>query len=97
MDTWPCPYCDRSEGYRNLTVGEELKRVPANFFHTAISGVYNLVYNPRVFVAALMTPTGDSRCVGCSKVVRICPNCDKSYRWINAGTLECTNCQTAFM
>jgi hypothetical protein len=94
---WPCPWCGRSGNRRALTIGEELRRAPLNFIHSAISGAYNLAFNPKVFIDALMTPTVDTRCDACSKIVQACPNCDRPYRWINAGSLQCLNCSTAFM
>lgn len=93
----PCPYCSSPTGYRHLTSREELARVPANFARTAVTGAYNLVRNPRLFVSALTTPTAEFKCRNCEQIVRICPNCDKPYRSATAAMLTCTECENGFM
>jgi hypothetical protein len=94
---WPCPWCDITQGYRSLTVSEEVRRIPINIAHSAISGAFNLVRHPGLFIAALLTPTGDFRCNVCHQVVRICPKCDFPVRWINSAAMACAECGTAFM
>jgi len=94
---WPCPWCKKTSGYRSLTVTEEIKRVPVNLAHSAVSGVFNLVRRPDRFIRSLLTPTGEFCCHHCGKVVRVCPNCEKAVRWINSLAMVCTGCGTAFI
>lgn len=101
IPTTPCPWaptCTSTAGYRSLTTAEDLRHTPIAVAHTFVSGLYNLRH-PKVYLDALMTPTRDLRCVGCGRLVRVCPKCDSVYRWINGGMMTCERegCGTSFM
>jgi hypothetical protein len=98
--TSPCPWCREFAGYRNQTLCEVLTRAPITLAGCAASGVYLALRYPKDFhnlLSALSTPTCDLRCNHCSRLVRVCPNCDNTSRWINPLGVKCADCQTMFM
>lgn len=90
-----CPWCESTLGYRNLTTVEDLKHAPRAFAHALVSSFYYWRC-PEIFLTALLNSTEDVRCLKCNKLVRICPNCDKVYRWVNGAMLTCT-CDISFI
>jgi formamidopyrimidine-DNA glycosylase len=92
----PCPWCGRDAGYRHLTNREEIRRAPAVFAQSALSGLGNWA-RPRVYWHALMTPTHDLACLSCTRLVRVCPQCDQLARRVVTAMVECERCGTAYM
>jgi hypothetical protein len=95
MVTSTCPWCYKTWGFRNLSDVESLRLARRIFWQSA--AVAFIRPRPPGQASALVGAKGtELACRNCDGLVRVCPNCDKAHRWLNAQLLEC-GCRYSFL
>ena len=96
-DEQPCPWCREKAGYRALSPSESSRLARRIFWQSFVLSATDIVRHPLSYVPALIGAKGrEICCQRCARLVRICPGCDATHRWLNAGLLTCT-CGTSFL
>ncbi len=96
-DEQPCPWCREKAGYRALSPVESSRLARRILWQSFVLSAADIVRHSLTYVPALVGAKGREMCCqGCGHLVRICPGCDATHRWLSAGLRTCT-CGTSFL
>ena len=96
VDGQPCPWCEASTGYRDLTLHESRLLTAKILVQGAFFGAFNAATGRWGRFRGVLTSGGEFCCRSCNRVIRACPACDTVRRWVNADVVRCLACRQLY-